>query len=277
MTKVWNQAPIPFVGQKRFFLQLFKESLKQIPDDGAGWVIVDVFGGSGLLAHTAKRNKPAARVTYNDFDGYAERLNNIPDYNRLLAEIQQLTKDVSRGARLPQDVEAAVKSAIRNFDGAIDVRVLSSWLLFSTKQAVDIEQLLGWEFYNKVRKTPFNTCDGYLDGLEIVSENYVSLMRRYQRGKNILFVLDPPYVGTDQFAYKNEKYFNMVSFLKLIHLTRPPFILFSSNRSEICEYIDYLKEYEPQAWSKFADAQIHKLPAKMAKGVSYEDNMVVKF
>ncbi|MGY4700511.1 hypothetical protein ACVND7_12940, partial [Avibacterium paragallinarum] len=59
----FNQAPLPFVGQKRLFLNAFKQVLNEhIPDDGEGWTIVDAFGGSGLLSHVAKRIKPKARV-----------------------------------------------------------------------------------------------------------------------------------------------------------------------------------------------------------------------
>lgn len=54
MTKIYNKAPLPFVGQKRMFLKAFRTVLDNIPNDGKGWTIVDVFGGSGLLAHTAK-------------------------------------------------------------------------------------------------------------------------------------------------------------------------------------------------------------------------------
>ena len=69
------QAPLSFTGQKRRFLKSFKALLNDhIPNDGAGWTILDAFGGSGLLAHAAKRSKPAARVIYNDYDGYSERL-----------------------------------------------------------------------------------------------------------------------------------------------------------------------------------------------------------
>ncbi|MWQ46174.1 hypothetical protein F9874_11620, partial [Glaesserella parasuis] len=69
------------MGQKRMFLQHFGKLLENIPNDGEGWTIVDVFGGSGLLSHTAKQLKPQARVIYNDFDHYAERLRYIPDIN----------------------------------------------------------------------------------------------------------------------------------------------------------------------------------------------------
>lgn len=76
----FKSAPLPFVGQKRMFLKQIETVLnKHIEGDGEGWTIVDVFGGSGLLSHTVKRIKPKARVIYNDFDGYSERLKHIDD------------------------------------------------------------------------------------------------------------------------------------------------------------------------------------------------------
>ena len=53
---MYAKAPLPFTGQKRNFLKLFKQVLNDhIPGDGDGWTIVDAFGGSGLLSHTAKQ------------------------------------------------------------------------------------------------------------------------------------------------------------------------------------------------------------------------------
>ena len=63
MTKMNLSAPLPFVGQKRMFAKEFIKVLDQFPDDT---VFVDLFGGSGLLSHIAKRMKPAATVVYND-------------------------------------------------------------------------------------------------------------------------------------------------------------------------------------------------------------------
>nr|WP_311336094.1 hypothetical protein [Cardiobacterium hominis] len=84
--KTYTQAPLPFTGQKRRFLKPFKALLNDhIPDDGTGWIILDAFGGSGLLAHVAKRCKPAARVIYNDYDGYTRRL--IIGYQTITANV----------------------------------------------------------------------------------------------------------------------------------------------------------------------------------------------
>lgn len=80
---VYNSAPLPFMGQKRRFVGEFKNALKQFPD---ATVFVDLFGGSGLLSHIAKQERPDARVIYNDYDDFHLRLENIPRTNALLAE-----------------------------------------------------------------------------------------------------------------------------------------------------------------------------------------------
>ena len=49
------------------FAKEFIKVLEQFPEDT---VFVDLFGGSGLLSHIAKRSKPDATVVYNDFDNY---------------------------------------------------------------------------------------------------------------------------------------------------------------------------------------------------------------
>ena len=87
--KEYLSAPLPFVGQKRMFASEFKKILKQYPDDA---VYVDLFGGSGLLSHITKREKPDATVIYNDYDNYCKRLKNIPRTNQLLSDFRQTRK-----------------------------------------------------------------------------------------------------------------------------------------------------------------------------------------
>lgn len=85
MRKQYLSAPLPFVGQKRMFAREFIQVLKRYPDDA---VFVDLFGGSGLLSHITKYQKPGATVVYNDFDNYRQRLENIPRTNVLLDKIR---------------------------------------------------------------------------------------------------------------------------------------------------------------------------------------------
>lgn len=75
MRKQYLSAPLPFQGQKRMFAKEYIKVLQQFPD---GTTFVDLFGGSGLLSHIAKCQKPHSKVVYNDFDGYRLRLEQYP-------------------------------------------------------------------------------------------------------------------------------------------------------------------------------------------------------
>lgn len=164
----YKQAPLPFVGQKRNFLTHFKTLLNQhLNDDGEGWVIVDAFGGSGLLAHTAKQLKPKARVIYNDYEGYSEKLKHIEDINTLRAKLANILTNEPRQRRLSQTARVACESIIRSFGGYIDLNSLSTWLLFSGRQVASLKELFEQNWYNTIRKSDYTNAPDYLDGLEI--------------------------------------------------------------------------------------------------------------
>lgn len=56
MQKNYYKAPLPLQGQKRNFLKPYKTLLHEnIGGDDQGFTSLDAFGGSGLLAHIAKR------------------------------------------------------------------------------------------------------------------------------------------------------------------------------------------------------------------------------
>jgi len=93
-TKNHIQAPLPFQGQKRRFLSEFKVALK---DFKSAPMFVDLFGGSGLLAHTVKQMYPDADVVYNDFDSYHLRLANIERTNALLAQFRVILPTQATG------------------------------------------------------------------------------------------------------------------------------------------------------------------------------------
>ena len=93
MRKQYMSAPLPFMGQKRMFAKEFVKVLGQFRDKT---VFVDLFGGSGLLSHITKYQRPDATVVYNDFDGYSRRLQAIPQTNALLADLREIAKDTPR-------------------------------------------------------------------------------------------------------------------------------------------------------------------------------------
>ena len=275
----YTQAPLPFTGQKRRFLNHFKTLLKQqIPNDGDGWTIVDAFGGSGLLAHTAKQVLPKARVIYNDFDGYAERLQNINDTNKLRTIIADLLAHYPRNQKLPETLKKAVQATLQTFGGYIDLDCMASWILFSGRQTTDLHDLIyNHTYFNSVRLSDYPSADDYLDGVEVVSKSYHELLPEFQDNSKALLVLDPPYVSTAQGAYRKAGYFGMVEFLRLMRLVRPPFVFFSSTRSELLDYLDLIVNEKAEGWQNLQDYQKISVHITMNKTAHYEDNMIYKF
>ena len=150
----FNTAPLPFQGQKRNFLRIYRELLATLPDDA---VFVDLFGGSGLLSHTTRAVKPHATVVYNDFDDYRARIDAIPSTNTILARIRPLLVGIPRNARLSDDVKASVLDIIREADamGFVDYITLSASLFFSSKYATSLAELERGQFYNNMRRTDY--------------------------------------------------------------------------------------------------------------------------
>ncbi|STY99064.1 Uncharacterised protein [Moraxella lacunata] len=277
MTKAYQKAPLPFVGQKRMFLKEFRKILDKIPNDGENWTIIDVFGGNGLLANNAKAYKPKATVIYNDFDGYTKRLAHIDDINRLRAILFDLTKDVPRQKRIPDELKERILQVIAKFGGYIDVRSVSTWLLFSGKQIAHIGELGDHQMYNTVRTSDYDNADGYLDGLIVTHESFDTLIPKFANTPNTLLLLDPPYICTEQKAYAMTGYFGMTKFLRLIKLVRPPYLFFSSTRSELLDYMDYLKDCEPAMWECIGDFEKVSVNSHINYNSEYEDNMIYRF
>ncbi|MGX2947335.1 hypothetical protein [Frederiksenia canicola] len=275
----YKQAPLPFVGQKRMFLKQFETILEQnIEGKGEDWTIIDAFGGSGLLSHIAKHKKPLARVLYNDFDGYADRLKHIKETNQLRQDLLQIVGDiVPKNKRVDNRLKQEIINKINDFKGFKDLNSISSWLLFSGQQVGSFDELFERGFYNCIRQTDYPDAADYLEGIEIVRESFHTLLPKFQHDSKTLFVLDPPYLCTRQDSYKQATYFDLIDFLRLIHLTRPPYIFFSSTKSEFVRFVEYMREVKMDNWQSFEGAQREVVKATLNYQVRYEDNLVYKF
>lgn len=270
----YTQSPLPFTGQKRNFIKYFQQVLTDnIGNNGAGWTILDAFGGSGLLSHTAKQVLPDARVIYNDFDNYSERLAHIDDTNSLRHLIADalVRHKLAKNDRLSETAKSEIMQIIQHFAGYKDVNCIASWLLFSGQQVANIDELFAENWYCKIRESDYPLATGYLAGVEIVRQNAHELIPKFANDPKTLLVLDPPYVCTAQGSYRQTEYFGMVQFLRLMSVVRPPFVFFSSTRSELLDYLDFADD------ERFND--YHKLSIKTSlnKVAKYEDNLVFKF
>lgn len=239
MDKIYKRAPLPFIGQKRYFLRDFADVLERA--NGKFDTVVDLFGGSGLLSYTAKRILPDCRVIYNDFDHYDRRLAAIEDTNAILAAIKELLNGVEPNKRLTErqhaDVLAIVEDA-QNRLGWVDIVTISRTILFSGKWVTTLEELRKQVMY-KHRCSDKYGCAGYLDGLEVVHMDYRELFEQHRENSRTLFVFDPPYLSTECGMYGN--YWKLTDYLNVLRMLEgTKYIYFTSDKSQIVELCEWL-------------------------------------
>ncbi len=276
MSEVYLTAPLPFQGQKRNFVGEFRAALSELNPAGEITTIVDLFGGSGLLSHTAKRHAPECRVIYNDFDGYRERLENVPRTNALLAEIRAILTDYPRHERITGDHRRRIEAVLKREDAAgfVDWVTLSSSLYFSCKYATDLAGFLKESFYNNTKRGDYH-ADGYLDGIEVVKCDYRELAERYRGRRDVLFLIDPPYLSTDSASYKAGTYWKLKDYLDvLLTLLDGNYVYFTSSKSQIVELCDWFSAHFGLE-TPFSNATVKTYQVK-GKVLNYTDMMLYK-
>ena len=270
--KEYLSAPLPFVGQKRMFASEFKKILKQYPDDA---VYVDLFGGSGLLSHITKREKPDATVIYNDYDNYCKRLKNIPRTNQLLSDFRQIAAGLPRNKLIPKEVQMKIYGRIEKEEkiwGYVDYITLSSSLLFSMKYKTSLEGLKKESLYNNIRKSGYQLAGDYLDGLTVTHEDYKDVFNRYKEIPKTVFLVDPPYLSTDVGTYTMN--WKLADYLDVLAILQAhPFIYFTSNKSQILELCDWMGKH-PGMGNPFQNAAIATFNARMNYNAFYTDMML---
>ena len=270
--KLYLSAPLPFQGQKRMFAKEYMKVLEQFPD---GTTFVDLFGGSGLLSHIAKCQKPHSTVVYNDFDGYRQRLEALPVTNAMLAELREAVYDVPRHKVIRGEARERVLSCILRYErdfSYVDYITLSSSVLFSMKYKMNYAELSKETLYNNVRMTDYPPCQDYLDGLTIMSADYREVFNRYKDVPDVVFLVDPPYLSTDAKTYS--MYWKLSDYLDVLTvLDSHRFIYFTSNKSSIVELCDWMGRH-PHIGDPFRNCGRREFNAHMNHNASYTDIML---
>jgi hypothetical protein len=276
MTKTFNTAPLPFQGQKRNFVVEFRRALSELNSSGEITTIVDLFGGSGLLSHTAKRHLPECRVIFNDFDDYRVRLENVKRTNETLARIRAILVDYPRGERITGEHHLRVVDVLKQADaiGGVDYITLSSSLLFSCHYQVTLDGFLKETLYNKIKHDDYE-CEGYLDGLEVVKCDYRTLVERFRGRKDALFLVDPPYLSTDASSYRAGTYWKLKDYLDvLLVLLDGNYVYFTSSKSQIVDLCDWFARHFGTN-TPFSGAAVSTYQVK-GKVLNYTDMMLYK-
>ena len=272
--KNYIQAPLPFQGQKRRFLSEFKEALKGFK---SAPLFVDLFGGSGLLSHTVKQLYPDAQVIYNDFDDYHLRLANVDRTNALLAQFRVILQSELPDKVISKDAKESILKAIKAEEkttGYVDYITISSSLLFSMNYATNYDDMAKQTMYNCVRKNGYEDAAGYLQGVEIVKQDYRELFDRYKHIAGVVFLVDPPYLSTDCTTYSS--YWRLGNYLDVLNVLKgTSYFYFTSNKSSIIEFTDWV-ERNLGAENPFKGAVKKEVAARMNHNAGYTDIMLWK-
>ena len=274
MKKLYLSAPLPFVRKKRMFAREFIKVLEQFKDKT---VFVDLFGGSGLLSHITKHQRPDATVVYNDFDGYRRRLEAIPQTNALLADLRAIAKDIQHhkpitGSARERILERIIREERQT--GYVDFITISSSLMFSMKYQLSVEGMKKETLYNNIRKADYQLCPDYLDGLTITSCDYKELYLRYKDVPDAVFLVDPPYLSTDVCTYK--MYWRLSDYLDVLTvLNGHSFVYFTSNKSSIVELCQWMGKNRTLG-DPFEGCVKSEFNAHMNYNAGYTDMMLYK-
>ena len=270
--KIFLSAPLPFQGQKRQFIKDFKQIIRDFDNITT---VIDLFGGSGLLSHVTKRERPDVRVIYNDYDYYCNRLTHIRTTNEILRRIRPPLASVPPNKKLPDKLRTQILLIIKRYaeKGYVDYITLGSSLLFSGKWATNYKELSKETMYNVIKQTDYNV-DGYLEGLEITHEDYKDLFNRHKNDDNVLFLIDPPYLSTDNVSYSNcWKLADYLDVLKLLKGTK--YIYFMSNKSQIIELCEWL-ENNPTIGNPFTGTEMRTQQNRLNYLATFTDIMMIK-
>ncbi len=270
---MYTSAPLPFMGQKRRFIKLFKSALDEFED---AKIFVDLFGGSGLLSHITKHVRTDAIVVYNDYDDYHLRLINVDNTNSIIDSIREMVVGCPEDKKLPAAIKQSIVDYLQNQEqtlGYIDYITISSSLLFSMNYAEDLDSLQKQTFYNCVKKNPYNAT-GYLDGLHIVKYDYKELFNKYKNLSGVVFLVDPPYLSTEKGTYQN--YWRLADYLDVLNVLKEnSYFYFTSNKSSILELCEWL-ETNLSAINPFHNSTKREMTVNVNYTSSYTDIMLYK-
>ena len=270
--KIYNQAPLPFQGQKRRFLKSFKEALKSFPSDA---VYVDLFGGSGLLSHTVKSVYPEAKVIYNDFDNYSERLKNIPKTNKILADFREILGNHPKEEKIVGKCREQILERLKAEKGFVDWVTISASIGFSMNYKTSLLEFEKDALYCRLRQTDL-CADGYLEGVKRVQMDYKDLYDLYKNNDKVVFLIDPPYLSTDIKTYHNMDYWKLTDYLNILNLLEDkPYFYFTSEKSQVIELAEWMSENEFKR-SPFDESTKVIIHTSLNYGAKYNDIMIYK-
>lgn len=197
-----SKAPLPFQGQKRMFLNQYRQALEELRHNT---VFIDLFGGSGLLSHVTKRTLPKATVVWNDFDNYLARMERVDETNELLSKIRKIVEEseVEYLERIPDTYVVKIKQVLTKTK-YIDFISIGRTFNFAGQVIKNINDVNEKGSFNRVPQSNYYIPENYLRGVSRVRKDYKDLLLQYRQQEGVVFIADPPYPNTDTKSYTED-------------------------------------------------------------------------
>ena len=252
-----TKPPLPFIGNKGKWIKLLYEYFKdnKVLKLNKNVIIVELFGGTGLLSILFKQLYPDNVVIYNDYDHYVDIVKDIDKidalrmklYNYVNNECNYYKAQKITNTNHINHIMNLVKHSGLDLNNPKILNPVSSWLMFNGR----LFNLKAKELYHKIPENSYiQKAEKYMEelkGIKIIHRDYKQVIDEF-KNKNVFYILDPPYLSTSLTFYKNNNYWLLKDTINLIEVCiNNKSILFESNKSEIdalLEYIHKLKKYK---------------------------------
>ena len=249
---ILKKSVLPFRGNKHMWYNKFKEIINNLEYENL--TVVDVFGGSGLLSHWVKQLKPNYQVIYNDFDNFTQRLEHMNETEMIRKRLREIIDNntaVTDNAKEPLNkpcYDLIKKELIKiksDYPDYVDWLTISSWLCFSATKSDNLDDILSKKkYYRRTPKIELKRYD-YLNNVEVIHkdasnpEEFINYINSIKQNKNVIYILDPPYLYTETSGYTNYKkdYFDLKSNINLFYwfIHKIPCLFFTSTKSGLIE------------------------------------------
>ena len=275
---MFKAPPLSFAGNKRNYRKLFLQELTNRFDDT--YTFVDMFGGSGYLSYLVKYTFPKARVIYNDYDDYSNRLSHIPETNEIISNIRTMISGHEKREKIDNETKAKIIDYLRECEKNgmfVDCITISANICFSGNFCDTIDKIAKANLYSRI-KTKLYDSTGYLDGLEIRNDDYKSLIDEFKNEPKIVFIMDPPYLSSEKRVYK-DNYWDLPKYFSLFRVMKEQsfWFFFTNGESFVKDLLECMDDLAENEENKFLyKAKIYSRTNKIGYSAKYEDIMIVK-
>ena len=276
-----TKPPLSFIGNKSKYKKIFIQVLKR--DFNDQYVYVDLFGGSGYLSYVVKYIFPNAKVIYNDYDNYLDRVKHISDTNNIIQDINKIFNEdnLKRSEKANAETKAKVINLLEDKiskNEYIDINTISSQILFSGNSTKDIKVLKARPIYNRINKKPLDKkqAEEYIkafNDIKITHCDYMELYNKYKDKDNVVLLVDPPYLDTNCDTYNMS--WEYIDFIKVLSILRhKQWFYFTSNKTKIYELLKYFDETFDTNILK--GTETYKRQTSINHQGKYDDILIVK-